>query len=162
VRELTEEEKSQLQIKMQEQMQEQERKRWEIIGQKGNKAPLSLPRFFFAIVAGGVLGGAIGLFGAPPWEMAGLVVGPVGAITGALAAGCAARSTKGVLASAFVTVVCAAGMASYLAKGNPSWVIITCTIVVVAAGAAAAVCGFLFGLFVRIVLRDGGQTNRSS
>ncbi len=65
----------------------------------------------FASALGGVLGGGIGLFGAPHYEMASLVVGSVGAITGALAAGCAARSTKGVLASAFVTVVCAAGMA---------------------------------------------------
>lgn len=82
--------------------------------------------------------------------MAGLIVGPIGAISGAFAAGCAAHSKKGLLASAVITVTAAAGMAA-IAQTNPDWVIAACTKVIGAAGVAATVCGFII---TKIVSRN--------
>lgn len=98
---------------------------------------------------GGWFGLAIGGAGAPAWEMAFVIVAPIAAITGGLAAALAAHSAwKGGLASVAAVALAAKGMA-WLARQNPSWVVVRCTGAVVVAG----VVGALIGLGARALMK---------
>lgn len=99
-------------------------------------------------VLGFFTGGIIGVAGAPAWEMAGLFVGFVGAITGAISAQCAAASAKGLIWAA-LTILVGSGAMLLLSQQNPWWVIRACTLLVAAGGAAGGVMGFLAGKFLR-------------
>jgi len=95
-----------------------------------------------AVLGGLVVGAIIGVLGAPAWEMAGLFVGFFGAVAGAIAAAVLASANKRIV-PAVLAVVLPAGTLALLSQGNPLWVTIRCTFLVVAAGVMGCLIGYL-------------------
>ncbi|MFM9963229.1 MAG: hypothetical protein ACKV2Q_18630 [Planctomycetaceae bacterium] len=111
-----------------------------------------------ATLGGWIVGGAVGVLGAPAWEMAGLFIGFFASIAGASAAACLASARKRRI-FAVVAVVVLAGLFALLSQSNPLLVTIRGTLLVVAAGAVGGLIGYLLGKLSPSQDR-GSQTSR--
>jgi hypothetical protein len=97
------------------------------------------------LALGGLFGGLIGLFAAPAWEMAFVVVGLAGAATGATAGALAASSSASGAVLGSVALVLGAGTMVCIARHGPLWVVVQATTAVTGAGLCAVLVGQFLG-----------------
>jgi hypothetical protein len=105
------------------------------------------------------LGGFIGLFGSPQWEMACLFVAPVAALASGFAGTLSAHSGRTWLPAVGLSLVLAGTMA-LVASQNPAWVIRQCFAAVAVAGVSGTALGAVAGPLFRGAIRAPAPADR--